>query len=136
MNESNQKGAGIFGNLTKNKKIGLGVGVFVIVLVIVIVLVLSRSKDTAKPDTTKPPTTKPPPKAMCKNDKCNERMYEWIVKNNWAFDDTRKNWPEICGNCESVWYKRTGQQTFSSKNGKDWKEQKDAITAYEDVCCK
>jgi hypothetical protein len=123
MNESSQKGAGIFGNLSKNKKIGLGVGVFVSVLVIVIVLYfVVFKKDT--------------PKAMCKNNKCNERMYEWIVTKNWAFDDTRKNWPEICGNCESVWYKRPGQQNFSSKNGKDWKEQKDAITAYEDVCCK
>lgn len=133
--------------LTKNQII-IGVGVAVVFVAVIITgIVLSRSKKSANPATPTlaptlaptPPPTKPP---RCKNaDKCNETMYEWIVKNNWAFEDTRNNWKDICGDCETVWYKRAKDPdpnkkdftSYTSKDGKNWKAHKDAISAYEDV---
>jgi hypothetical protein len=76
-----------------------------------------------------------------KCDECNDKMYENIVTNNWALQDTRNNWKDICGDCESVWYKneRIGDTNnfnpYTSKDGTNWKEHKDRIFAYEDVKC-
>ncbi len=123
MSESTQQVGGVLSKLTQKQKIGVGVGVGLTVLVIGIVLyVVFNGKDTTKP--------------RCKDaDKCNKKMYEWIVTNNWKFDDSRKNWNE-CAACESVWYKRTSDgknDSITSKDGKVWKTHKDAKTAYEYV---
>jgi len=132
--------------LTKNQII-IGVGVAVVFVAVIITgIVLSRSKKSAEPATpTPPPTlaptlapTKPP---RCKNaDKCNEKMYENIVTKNLAFEDTRNNWKDICGDCESAWYKRVKDSnpnnrrySYTSKDGKFWKAHTEAISAYEDV---
>jgi len=131
--------------LTKNQII-IGVGVAVVFVAVIITgIVLSRSKKSAEPATpTPPPTlaptlapTKPP---RCNADKCNEKMYEYIVTNNLAFEDTRNNWKDICGDCESAWYKRVKDSnpnnrrySYTSKDGKFWKAHTEAISAYEDV---
>lgn len=129
-------------NLTRRQKILIGGGV-VGVAAVVVVLYFVFVKDTPKTTPTSPPTSPPTPPAKSKCDMCNDRLYEWMVTNKWFFEDTRNNWKDICGDCETVWFKIDKEpqspqivKPYTSKDGTNWKQHKDHVSAYEDVKCR
>jgi hypothetical protein len=55
-------------------------------------------------------------KECCNKTACNNTMYDWVIKKNWRFNDTAKNFGS-CKNCPSKWY-TSGRV---STNGRNWK---------------
>jgi hypothetical protein len=66
----------------------------------------------------------------CDKDLCNTRIKEFIIDNNWSFDNSSVKFKE-CNACKNRWYRSSEYKT--SDNGKTWVKHSNVRDAYKDI---
>ena len=66
----------------------------------------------------------------CNTNLCNNKIKEFVIDNNWSFNDSTNKFKE-CNGCESKWFRSVENKT--SNNGKIWKKHLNKTIAFNDI---
>lgn len=66
----------------------------------------------------------------CDKDLCNTKMREFVIDNNWSFNNSSVKFKE-CNACKSRWYRSSEYKT--SDDGKTWVKHSNVRDAYSDI---
>ena len=66
----------------------------------------------------------------CDKDLCNTKMKEFIIDNNWSFNNSSLKFKE-CNACKNRWYRSSEYKT--SNDGRTWVKHSNVRDAYDDI---
>lgn len=66
----------------------------------------------------------------CDKDLCNTKMREFVIDNNWSFNNSSVKFKE-CNACKNRWYRSSEYKT--SNDGKTWVKHSNVRDAYDDI---